>query len=159
MRTTVLITLLIILVVAAMAVFAMMRFVFSRPNPSLKSATATIGNTVFTIEVASTTVSRARGLSWREGLGEHEGMLFTFMSTGMHGFWMKDMKFALDMIWIKDDVVAGFSENAVPEPGVSMWKLKMYYPPNPVDKVLEVNAGTVQKYGIKIGDAVVVLYE
>src|SRR3989344_594632 len=159
MRTSVFIASLVILVVVMIAAYAVMRFVFSRPNPPLRQATVTIGNAVFNIEVASTTISRARGLSGREGLTEREGMLFLFDSAGTHGFWMKDMKFALDMIWIKGDTVAGFSENVQPEPGVSLWKLKMYHSPEPVDKVLEVNAGTVQAKGIKVGGTVVVRYE
>ncbi len=159
MRKTVLITLSFTLMFVAIALLAGFYAVLSRPNPPLKPATATIGNTVFTIEVASTTISRARGLSYRDGLGENQGMLFLFGDYSNYGFWMKDMNFPLDMIWIKGDRVAGFSENAVPEPGVPMWKLKIYYPPEAVDKVLEVNAGTVARDGIKAGDLVSIRYE
>ena len=118
-----------------------------------------VGEVSIQVEVVNTLETRARGLSGRKSLAENMGMLFVFDQSGKYGFWMKDMKFALDMIWIQDNTVIGFSENAVPEPGVSMWKLKMYHSPEPVDKVLEVNAGTVQKEGIKVGDVVTVRYE
>ncbi len=159
-------------------------FVFGRPNPPLRTGQATINATssgaettstasgtgsssssmagehividsaTFDIEIASTTIEQARGLSYREGLAENAGMLFLFGSYHSYGFWMKDMHFPLDMIWIKGDTIIGFSENAVPQPGTPLWGLKLYYPSEPVDTVLEVNAGTVKKYGIKAGDMV-----
>ncbi|MDO8537023.1 MAG: DUF192 domain-containing protein, partial [bacterium] len=97
-------------------------------------------------------ISRARGLSGRESLNEGEGLLFLFDGFGNYGIWMKDMKFAIDIVWIKNDRVVGFAENVAPEPGKELWSLKLHYPPEPVDKVLEFNAGSVQRSGIKIGD-------
>lgn len=129
-------------------------FVLKRPQPILKMAEVDIGENTFSVEVASTTISRARGLSGRDGLAEGEGMFFVFDNLGTDGFWMKDMKFSIDIIWIANDRVVGFAENAAPEPGVPLWKLKIYYPPAPVDRVLEVSAGTVQKLGIRTGDPV-----
>jgi uncharacterized protein len=134
-------------------------YILKKPNLTLRKTEVTIGATTFDVEVASTTLERARGLSFRDGLGEKQGMLFLFDSSSNYGFWMKDMKFAIDMIWIKGDRVAGFSENVAPEPGVPLWKLKIYYPPEAVDKVLEVGAGMVAKDGIKVGDSAAIRYE
>lgn len=168
MRTSVLITLSIVLICIALFIMAAFYAVLSRPNPQLKQTKVIIaapegraspsgrGGNTFNVEVASTTIARARGLSGRDGLGADQGMLFLFNGYDTYGFWMKDMKFSIDMIWIKGNAVAGFSENAAPEPGASLWKLKIYYPPEAVDKVLEVNAGTVVKDGIKKGDTVVI---
>ncbi len=124
---------------------------FGGPN---KETILKIGDREFKVEVADTVASRARGLSGRESLAEDQGLFFVFSSSSQTGFWMKDMKFPIDIIWIKGDVVVGFSENVEPELGKSMLSLKIYYPPEPVDRVLEINAGLVLKYGIKVGDEI-----
>lgn len=129
-------------------------FILQRPNPPLGKSTLAVGNTAFEVEIANTTTTRARGLSGREGLGENEGMLFIFNSPGIHGFWMKDMKFSIDFVWIRDNRVVGVTENAAPEPDAPFWSLKRYYPPEDVTHVLEVAAGEAAKRGIKRGNAV-----
>ncbi len=140
-----------------------------RTNPQLPSSQISIGGKVFTVELAQTVLQQARGLSGRDGLPEDGGMLFLFSSPGSRGIWMKDMKFAIDIVWIRGDSssqilpgkiwegkVVGFAENAQPEPGKALWSLKIYYPPEEIDIVLEVVAGMVKKYGLKVGDAVVI---
>lgn len=46
---------------------------------------------------------RERGLSGRESLAPTEGMLFVFPESGYHAFWMKDMQFPIDIIWVAAD--------------------------------------------------------
>ncbi len=116
--------------------------------------TVTIHNHTFTVDIADTMLSRAKGLSGRDGLSENEGMLFLFNATGSYGFWMKDMKFPIDIIWVAGGRVVGFAENAALEPGKSMFTLRRYYPPEPVDQVFEGRAGTVATYGLQVGDEV-----
>jgi hypothetical protein len=84
-------------------------------------------------------------------------MYFIFDKPGNYGFWMKDMKFPIDIIWISGDEVVGIDENAEPEPGEPLSDLKIYYPPREIDRVLEVNAGAAEKYNLKVGDTVTVL--
>ena len=124
--------------------------------------TVIVDGQVFNVDVADTMEKRAQGLSGREPLLEKEGMLFIFPVAGSYGFWMKDMKFDLDIVWIKGDTVVGVTAN-VPAPfdsaqgkpaGGSMFTLQNYYPPAPVDKVLEISAGATAKYGINAGDKV-----
>ena len=67
---------------------------------------------------------------------------------------MKDMKFPIDIVWINGNKIVGFSEDVRPQPDSSIFGLKSYYPPEAVDRVLEVGAGIVQKYGIQVGDSV-----
>jgi uncharacterized membrane protein (UPF0127 family) len=135
-------------------IFFLWHLVFSKtPNPQLKSGEVSIGKNVFTVEMATTTIEEARGLSFRTSLAEGTGMLFTF-NPGIQNFWMKDMNFPIDIIWISQGKVAGFVENAKPEPGVSLMRLTIYTSPDNVDRVLEVNAGIVAKDGIKAGDEV-----
>ncbi len=114
-----------------------------------------IDGAMFNVEIASTSIEQARGLSYRTSLGENDGMLFLFGGGRVQTFWMKDMNFPLDMIWISGNTVAGFAENVpVPPPGAALWSLPLYTSPDNVDKVLEVNADVVAKYNIKVGDAV-----
>jgi uncharacterized membrane protein (UPF0127 family) len=128
---------------------------FSRAqNPQLVTAQVTVGGATFAAELATTTVEQTRGLSFRSSLAEGSGMLFTFR-PGIQNFWMKDMNFPIDMIWIAGNKVAGFVQNAQPKPGVPLWELTVYTSPDGVDKVLEVNAGTVAKDNIVVGDPVV----
>jgi uncharacterized membrane protein (UPF0127 family) len=134
--------------------FFLWHLVFSRaPNPPLKSGEVSIGKNGFVVEMATTTIEEARGLSFRTSLAEGTGMLFTF-SPGIQNFWMKDMNFPIDIIWIGGDKVLGFAEDAKPEPGVSLLNLTIYTSPDGTDRVLEVNAGTVAKDNIKAGDPV-----
>lgn len=113
-----------------------------------------INDQIFKIDVADNMLSRAQGLSGREKLGDNEGMYFVFGTSSVQGFWMKDMKFAIDMIWIKGERIVGFEENVQPEPEKTVFGLTVYYSPEAVDRVLEVNAGTVARNGIKAGDLV-----
>lgn len=111
-----------------------------------------IGNIVFKVEVASNYIDRAIGLSGRSNLPPDSGMLFVFENRGEYGFWMKGMKFPLDIVWIDGDEIKGFTENIPPPKNFS--NLTIYYPPQPIDKVLEINAGSVKKHNLKIGDKI-----
>jgi uncharacterized membrane protein (UPF0127 family) len=123
-------------------------------NPPLPRESMQVGNTTFDVEVASTMVEEACGLSGRTGLGPNQGMIFLF-SPGIQSFWMKDMNFSLDMIWIGNNQVLGFVQNVpAPAPGTSIFSLPVYDSPDGTSIVLEVNAGTVAADNIKVGDPV-----
>ncbi len=111
-----------------------------------------IGDAGFNVEIADNAIAQARGLSGRASLPEESGMLFIFSSPAKRGFWMPDMHFPLDMVWIKGDLVVGVTENVPP---AGFGEPQIYYPPEPVDRVLEINAGLSKKYGFKAGDTVV----
>lgn len=136
------------------ALLLIWQFVFHQANPALKSGEVKIRDAIFSVEVASTTLEQARGLSFRPSLPENQGMLFVFGTSSVQNFWMKDMHFPLDMIWIGGNKIVGFVQNAVPEPDKAIWSLKIYTSPDGVDKVLEVNAGTVLQDNIQVGDLV-----
>jgi uncharacterized membrane protein (UPF0127 family) len=145
-----------VLVLGAFALSAYLLFVSSTPNPKLPTQTLKVGNAVFSVEIANTTTTRMRGLSGREPLANFEGMLFIFDSPNRYGFWMKDMKFALDFVWIRGAKVVGVTENVSPPTGASLFSLPQYYPPEDADKVLEIDAGEVAKNNIKAGDEAIV---
>ncbi|MBI4034073.1 MAG: DUF192 domain-containing protein [Candidatus Brennerbacteria bacterium] len=113
-----------------------------------------INEQIIVAEVVSGAKEREQGLSGRSELGINEGMLFLFDDPGVYGFWMKGMNFPLDIIWIAGTEVVGVEENVPPEPGVSENQLKVYYPPEPVNKVLEVKAGRARLLRAKAGDEV-----
>ncbi len=105
------------------------------------------------VEVAVTPQEKSKGLGERDSLATNAGMLFPYDRKDRYQFWMKGMRFALDFIWIDGTKVADITEN-VPAPTRPDENLPVYQPKVPVDKILEVNAGLVKKYGIQIGDTV-----
>ncbi len=121
-------------------------------NPNLHRME--IGEQVLYIEVADTPAKQQQGLSDRDELGA-DGMLFSFPVPAQTSFWMVDMKFDLDFIWIKDGKVFEITPN-VPHPsvGVPTNDLPTYRASSPVDAMLEVNAGFAQAKGIQVGDVV-----
>jgi len=108
----------------------------------------------FYVDIADNAFTRQRGLAGRESLSDSEGMIFVFDTSMVRRFWMKGMLIPIDIIWIEDGKVVGFSKNAEPQPGVSSIGLKIYSSPSPVSLVLEVRAGMIDELGIKVGDSV-----
>lgn len=112
------------------------------------------------IELADTASKRAKGLGGRESLPEGWGMLFVFPQEGRYRFWMKGVKFPLDFVFIKEGGVVDLLKNIPPpQPGQSTQSLPVYEPVVPVNMVLEVNSGFVDKYNIKVGDQAAFLPE
>ncbi len=104
------------------------------------------------VEVVDTTASRELGLSGRNKMGDDEGMLFVFDEPGRYGFWMKDMKFALDMVWINQNgVVVSIERDVTPE---SYKQKKTYINQSEATYVLEINAGMAEKFGLYLGSKV-----
>lgn len=122
---------------------------FFPPDPRLF-----IGMTEIYVEIADTEQSRSQGLSGRKSLAENSGVLFVFPSPGIYEFWMKDMNFPLDFIWIKNGKIVEITENVLP-PAQTEGKPGVIRPFFSVDRVLEVNAGFVSKNNLKVGDTVV----
>src|SRR3989344_1681259 len=94
---------------------------------------------------------RARGLSGRRSLEENQGMLFVFNTADYYNFWMKDMYFPIDIIWLNDDWrVIDLTENISPK------NFPVTYQPRaPARYVLEVNAGFIVAHRMTIGTRVV----
>lgn len=105
-----------------------------------------------TAEIPLTGELQRLGLGGRTTLGETAGMLFQYAQADTYAFWMKGMKMPLDFIWIVDGVVADLTTNVPPPNGEVI--LPVYRPNRPVTNVLEVRAGLVEKYGLKVGDVV-----
>ena len=100
------------------------------------------------VDLAATPEAQAQGLSGRAGLKEDEGMLFIFENPGLYSFWMKDMNFAIDMIWLDEEMrVIYIKKDARPEDG-----LTPFGPKENSKYVLEVVYGFSDKYDVKVGD-------
>jgi uncharacterized membrane protein (UPF0127 family) len=95
-------------------------------------------------EVASTSEAQAKGLGGRDSLAAAHGMLFPFMSPGDYGFWMKDMRFPIDMVWISSNKKV---VSVTPEISPSTYPT-VFYPPLAISYVLELNSGDAQRFGI-----------
>ncbi len=126
-----------------------------RSSEPLQSGQLRIDSDVINIEIASSSLARERGLSGRDNLPKDHGLLFIFPITARYGFWMRDMNFAIDMVWIRGDKVVGVTSDVQPQTNTPIWKLSVFYPPEAVDKVLEVPAGTVASHGWQAGSLVV----
>ena len=112
----------------------------------------TFSETKVFIEIADTPEEKTQGLSDRTSLPDNQGMLFVWDHDTMPGFWMKDMNFPIDIVWINDNKIVGIEKNALPEPGVELNQLRVYQPPGFIDAVLEVNAGFSDKHSLQVGD-------
>lgn len=131
----------------------------STSSPSIASQsskslpTVTIGTARIEVDVATTTAAVRRGLSGRLRLEEDRGMLFIFPVADIYRFWMPDMHFPLDIIWIHDGEVVDISRNVSND--FDPENLRFYSPHTKSERVLEVNAGFAEKHGIEIGNPVV----
>ena len=116
-----------------------------------KTVTVEINGHKIQAEIVKTSSEKQKGLSNREKMERDRGMIFVNEKEGMYSFWMKEVNFPLDIIWIKGNEIVGITERAAIEPGP---EYKNYLPPEPVDKILEVHGGWVFRHGVEIGQKV-----
>jgi len=106
------------------------------------------------VELALTQEDRLQGLSNRININPDSGMLFVFEQSGEHPFWMKEMNFPLDMIWINENMkVVYIKNNAQPDDYP-----QIYGQGYDAKYVLEVVAGFAEQHNFKIGDSVRFIY-
>ena len=118
------------------------------PAPELLSVQ--IHEQTVRVYVADTEEERQKGLGGFAGLESGQGMLFVFPADGEYGFWMKDMRFAIDIIWIAaDKTVVDMAENVSPDTYPNVFS-----PSEPARFVLELPAGAAKAYGLSIGDKI-----
>jgi len=104
---------------------------------------------VFSVEMATTDKERETGLMYRKELPDGKGMLFDFSPEQQISMWMKNTYISLDMIFIRaDGRILRIAENTEPQ------SLNIISSGGLAKGVLEVIAGTAQKYGIAPGDRV-----
>ncbi|KKR31903.1 MAG: hypothetical protein UT65_C0014G0002 [Parcubacteria group bacterium GW2011_GWF2_39_8b] len=103
---------------------------------------------IFQAEVVRSQSELGRGLSGHKGLSDNEGMLFIFDKPDNYGFWMKDMRFPIDIIWLDQNFKVVHVEKSV---ATSTYP-KVFYPSGPATYVLEVNSGISDSINLQIGD-------
>ncbi|MEK7648731.1 MAG: DUF192 domain-containing protein [Patescibacteria group bacterium] len=120
----------------------------SVPTPTLYPMT--IKATAISVELAETRDQQEHGLGGRTGLAEDRGLLYILRKPDFYTFWMKDMKFPIDIIWIdKDQKVIDISHSLTPDTYP-----RIFQPVHPAQIILEVASGFAKKHDIKIGDPV-----
>ncbi len=95
----------------------------------------------YALEVADTEAKRALGLGNRDTLCEDCGMLFILEKPTKAGFWMKNMRFSIDILWIKDGKIIYKKSNASPE------ETETFTPPEEADSVIEILPNTKARVG------------
>lgn len=119
-----------------------------------RQSVVTLGEHSLTVEVADTASKRAQGLSGREQLPEGRGMLFVFPVGGRHGIWMKDMRFAIDIVWLDENWnIVHIVRDAKPESFPAVFSSD-----SPAHYVLETNSGWVDTVQARIGDRMHIQY-
>ena len=114
---------------------------------SWPSRTLVLRNRHYHMLVAATEEEQHRGLGDRDSLARNEGMLFVFEEPAVQCFWMKDMHFALDIIWLDaQKKVVYIEKNVSPDTFP-----KSYCPAEPAEYVIELNAGEVTRNHLAVG--------
>ena len=121
----------------------------------LQTAEITVGGVPLIVELAYLPADTSLGLGYRQGLAPGTGMLFLFEGPAPRSFWMRDMQFCIDIIWIENGLIQGAAESVCPEPtDTADADLTSYVSPIPVTYVLEVPAGWLDAYGLGVGTPV-----
>ena len=115
---------------------------------STEIATVRVGGVELHAEIADTPQLQQRGLGYRDGLPLDGAMIFVFNDASVQTFWMKGMRFCLDIIWIEGGQIVGAAERVCPMPTVNSAELPRYSSEVPVRYVLEVEAGWMDLNGV-----------
>ena len=113
----------------------------------------TIAGQRVALEVAETPEQQSRGLGERDALAWNRGMLFLYDEPGFPRFWMKGMRFDIDIVWIHGDRIVDISHGVAHIPGETG---PVVAPRNLTDRVLEVPAGYAQSHGWRVGQRVAI---
>ena len=124
---------------------------------STELATVKVGTDELQAEIADTSPLQARGLGYRNGLEPGTAMLFVFKEASVRTFWMKGMRFCLDIVWIENGMIVGAAESVCPMPGAPDADLPRYSSPADVQYVLEVPAGWLEMHAYGAGTPVEII--
>jgi len=101
-------------------------------------------------ELAVTDEERQQGLMFREKIADDQGMLFIFDDEEVHSFWMKNMSFSIDILWLDKQRRIVHLESRVPPCAAD--PCPSYTPDRPASFVLELQSGAAEKHGLKLYD-------
>jgi uncharacterized membrane protein (UPF0127 family) len=124
------------------------------PTPP-QQATITVGSTKLDVQIANTPFLQELGLGYRNGLDDGTGMLFINNQPAPQSYWMKGMRFCLDIVWVEKGEIVGAAESVCPDPaGTPDAARAIYRSPEPVSDILEVPAGWLKANGYGKGTKV-----
>lgn len=130
--------------------------IFGRSRPAVFKVVK-IGEASVNVEVVESLPAQQRGLSGRASLAPNSGMLFVYQDKKIRDFWMPDMHFPLDVLWIANGVVVGLQEN-IPFASTD-GSIPRFQSLEPVDMVLELNSGWIAQNKAKIGGKIDIMAE
>ncbi len=139
-----------IVVVAVIAVVS--AWILFYPHAAASTPDLIVGSQRITLEIVVTPAARVHGLSGRVSLPVDHGMLFVFSSPGIYSFWMNEMRFPLDILWISQGIVVDEATLSVPTSTID--GIPTHTPEVLADTVLELNAGMAEKLGLTIGSPI-----
>lgn len=135
------------IILATALVLAITVFVLYFPKPG-NTTTVRMNGATIRATVADTDEEREQGLSGSEGLAADRGMLFVFPTDGYWSIWMKDMNYAIDILWLNDQKsIVHIEEFVTPDTYP-----QTFVPKVPSRYVLEVQSGIVSKNKLGVGD-------
>jgi len=118
-----------------------------------KQSQVCFGDYCFGVEISKSPIQKAKGLMFRDKLEENQGMLFVFEAEKKHSFWMKNVSFPLDIIWLgANKKVVFVSHDAQPCKDLKCLAIQ---PTTNAKYILEINGGLANKIGLKIGSQLI----
>ncbi len=136
-------------VLILVAAFLLGVWFVNRTSPSVEMVDSfTIGTRIFNIELVTSELDKSQGLSGRESIAEDQVMVFGYSQVDTRCFWMKDMQFPIDIVWLD-----GYNKVTDIESGVD----PSTYPQSfchAAQNVVEFKAGMVGESGLKLGDSI-----
>lgn len=130
------------------AIFAFFLFPVQAPSVTWESRLVQVNEKPLRVFIADTPTRQAQGLGGWETLPDDAGMLFEMSETARHTFWMKGMRFPIDLIFIREHRVVDLVTLSPPALG----QIPVAYTPiEAADRVLELHAGGAERYGLQQG--------
>jgi uncharacterized membrane protein (UPF0127 family) len=114
---------------------------------TLPTTTIHVGNRDFTMEKATTIGQQERGLMRRDSLADDHGMIFIFPSESPQEFWNHNVRFPLDVVFLNGQEQVVSIQHMKPYDDTTTQSVQAQY-------VIELNDGTAEKIGLKVGDKV-----
>ena len=126
---------------------------YSGTAQTLPSVETRLASHTLSIWLARTSEEKAKGLMFAESMQNDQGMLFIYQSPRIMAFWMKNTRIPLDLIFFSDDLeINGWIEGMQPGYGVPEQNLPHHVSELPAQYALELNAGSISRLKLKLGD-------
>ena len=110
---------------------------------------------VINLEIADTDEKRKLGLMFRKHLNRNDGMIFDYKGMSYVKIWMKNTKIPLDIIFLQNNEIVHIKENVLPCLNHKI-NCPTYGSEKPINFIIEVNAGIIKNYDLKVGDKLLI---